>query len=279
MLIDISKIKGDTQTGKFEGLTKDHILEIRDIDTPIVQNDYTLSYDNYVITVATTGGNSEGEMNRIYLLPTENTQNDMWRYTLAGQFASAMYESGAILYDWAPDMPNRETRLQSVWNKMLNPSGEEGEYNIILSTLVCLLTPHDPIDVTFTNKPIDGNNPSSEVTEYSSSGKMTDKEATSFMFLQITLVFLGLFLPSYFVQQSTQITNALMNGSAGMESLANAMGHTLSKAVGMTGKLISAGMSAIGNLANAAMKGSSVKEITPRDNEQSTLSSMTDQNG
>ena len=278
VVMDISKIKGDPQTGKFEGLTKDHILEIRDIDTPIVQNDYTLSYDNYVITVAENGGNSEAEYRDIYLLPTENTQYDMWKYTLAGQFASALYDSKATLYNWAPDMPDREDRLQDVWNAMLKPSNEEWGYSTILQTLGCLLSPIDPYDVTFTNDPRVGNNPSSEVTEYSSSGKMTDKEATSFMFLQLTLVFLGLFLPSYFVQQSTQITNALMNGSAGMESLANAMGQTLSKAVGMTGKLISAGLSVVGNLAGAAM-GMSTKAPSSKGNEQSTLSSMTDQNG
>ena len=99
------------------------------------------------------------------------------------------------------------------------------------------------------------------------------------MFLQLTLVFLGLFLPSYFVQQSTQITNALMNGTAGMESLANAMEHTMSKAVGLTGKLLSMPFSIAGNAAHAALGGKPEEGAASKGNEQTTLSSMTDPNG
>lgn len=50
----------------------------------------------------------------------------------------------------------------------------------------------------------------------------TEDQATAIMFVRFTLIFLGLFLPCFFVQQSTHITNALMNGNAGLESLSNA---------------------------------------------------------
>ena len=279
VVMDISKIAGDPTRGGFKGLTKDHVLEAKEIHTPIVEGNYTLSYDDYVITVAQNGGAASDETDKIYLLPTENTKNDMWRYTLAGQFASAMYESEAILYNWAPDMPNREDRLQSIWNKMLNPSGEEGKYDIIIYTLACLLTPFDVSNVTFTKDAMDDSDPSSEVIEYTNSGILTDNEVTSAMFLQLTLVFLGLFLPSYFVQQSTQITNALMNGTAGMESLANAMEHTMSKAVGLTGRLLSMPFSIAGNVAHAALGGKPEGGAASKGNEQTTLSSMTDPNG
>ena len=279
VVMDISKLSGDPTRGGFKGLTKDHVLEAKELHTPIVEGNYTLSYDDYVITVVQNGGAASEETDKIYLLPTENTKNDMWRYTLAGQFASAMYESEAILYNWAPDMPNREDRLQSIWNKMLNPSGEEGKYDIIIYTLACLLTPFDVSNVTFTKNAMDDSNPSSEVTEYTNSGMLTNNEVTSAMFLQLTLVFLGLFLPSYFVQQSTQITNALMNGTAGMESLANAMEHTMSKAVGLTGKLLSMPFSIAGNAAHAALGGKPEGGAASKGNEQTTLSSMTDPNG
>lgn len=56
------------------------------------------------------------------------------------------------------------------------------------------------------------------------SDRTYSKNTTLIGGLLIAWVFL--YLPCFFVMQSTQITNALSNGSAGHESFANALGHT-----------------------------------------------------
>ena len=58
---------------------------------------------------------------------------------------------------------------------------------------------------------------------------VTTEQATALMFLQFTLIFMSMFLPCYFVQQSTHITNSLLNGTAGLESLANATSDVIGR--------------------------------------------------
>ena len=153
----------------------------------------------------------------------------------------------ALPYDWNSTMPQRETRTQDIWDLMV---GEGSENAMMRQALAKLINPN------WTDISLVSINDVSQPKEYASDGNtMTDDQITSAMFLQLTLVFLGLFLPSYFIQQSTQITNALMNGTAGMESIANAMEQTVSKAVGLTGKFLGMPFSLAGNIADAAMTG------------------------
>ena len=150
-------------------------------------------------------------------------------------------------YDWNSTMPQRETRTQDIWDLMVG----EGSENVMMRQALAKL-----INPNWTDISLVSINDVSQPKEYASDGNtMTDDQITSAMFLQLTLVFLGLFLPSYFIQQSTQITNALMNGTAGMESIANAMEQTVSKAVGLTGKFLGMPFSLAGNIADAAMTG------------------------
>ena len=55
--------------------------------------------------------------------------------------------------------------------------------------------------------------------------KSQSKTAT--FFGQLLICFMAMYIPCFFVQQSTQITNSLMNGTAAMESFANATGNML----------------------------------------------------
>lgn len=69
----------------------------------------------------------------------------------------------------------------------------------------------------------------SEPVSYTkANGTTTSTNNTNIHWLgQLLLCFMGMYIPVFFVQQSTQITNALMNGSAGMESFANSMGNAV----------------------------------------------------
>ena len=169
---------------------------------------------------------------------------------LAENFAEGLLKSGAISFDWNSTMSQRETLTEDIWKSMVGTmENPENVSKTMKGALSKLVDPDwdnmDKIYVyDFTN-----------VKEYSTDGKtITEDQTTSLMFLQLTLVFLGLFLPSYFIQQSTQITNALMNGTAGMESLANAMEQTMSKTIGLTGRALGMPISLAGNIADAMNK-------------------------
>lgn len=77
----------------------------------------------------------------------------------------------------------------------------------------------------------------------------TADHSTALMFLQFTIIFMSMFLPCYFVQQSTQITNGLLNGSAGMESLANAMNDVIGKTAHGVQRAAGGLVSGVGNIA------------------------------
>ena len=77
----------------------------------------------------------------------------------------------------------------------------------------------------------------------------TTDSVTALMFLQFTLIFMSMFLPCYFVQQSTHITNSLLNGTAGLESLANATSDVIGKTSRGIQRAAGAGVSLIGNIA------------------------------
>ncbi len=63
-------------------------------------------------------------------------------------------------------------------------------------------------------------------------GTVTKSQSkTATFFGQLLICFMAMYIPCFFVQQSTQITNSLMNGTAAMESFANATGNML-KTVG-----------------------------------------------
>ena len=77
----------------------------------------------------------------------------------------------------------------------------------------------------------------------------TTDSVTALMFLQFTLIFMSMFLPCYFVQQSTHITNSLLNGTAGLESLANATSDVIGKTSRGIQRAAGGLVSGIGNIA------------------------------
>ena len=77
----------------------------------------------------------------------------------------------------------------------------------------------------------------------------TTDSVTALMFLQFTLIFMSMFLPCYFVQQSTHITNSLLNGTAGLESLANATSDVIGKTSRGIQRAAGGLVSGVGNIA------------------------------
>ena len=77
----------------------------------------------------------------------------------------------------------------------------------------------------------------------------TTEQATALMFLQFTLIFMSMFLPCYFVQQSTHITNSLLNGTAGLESLANATSDVIGRTSRGIQRVAGGLVSGVGNIA------------------------------
>lgn len=77
----------------------------------------------------------------------------------------------------------------------------------------------------------------------------TTEQATALMFLQFTLIFMSMFLPCYFVQQSTHITNSLLNGTAGLESLANATSDVIGRTSRGIQRAAGGLVSGVGNIA------------------------------
>ena len=77
----------------------------------------------------------------------------------------------------------------------------------------------------------------------------TTDSVTALMFLQFTLIFMSMFLPCYFVQQSTHITNSLLNGTAGLESLANATSDVIGRTSRGIQRAAGGLVSGIGNIA------------------------------
>ena len=77
----------------------------------------------------------------------------------------------------------------------------------------------------------------------------TTDSVTALMFLQFTLIFMSMFLPCYFVQQSTHITNSLLNGTAGLESLANATSDVIGRTSRGIQRAASGLVSGVGNIA------------------------------
>ena len=60
----------------------------------------------------------------------------------------------------------------------------------------------------------------------SPSGTVSKSSTSSINWIgQLLLCFMGMYIPVFFVQQSTAITNSLLNGSAALESFANAMSN------------------------------------------------------
>ena len=166
---------------------------------------------------------------------------------LAEIFAEGLLKTEATSFDWNSTMSQRESLTENIWISMVGTA--EDVSKMMTGALSKLVDPDwDNMDQIWISTP-------TKVKEYSTDGNtMNDDQTTSLMFLQLTLVFLGLFLPSYFIQQSTQITNALMNGTAGMESLANAMEQTMSKTIGLTGRALGMPISLAGNIADAMNK-------------------------
>ena len=84
--------------------------------------------------------------------------------------------------------------------------------------------------------------------EFSLANGTTKEKNTSIHWLaQLMLCFMGIYIPVFFVQQSTQITNSLMNGSAAMESFANSMSnmvHQTTSAAKSIGKSVMSGAGA-----------------------------------
>ena len=77
----------------------------------------------------------------------------------------------------------------------------------------------------------------------------TTDSVTALMFLQFTLIFMSMFLPCYFVQQSTHITNSLLNGTAGLESLANATSDVIGRTSRGIQRAAGGLVSGVGNIA------------------------------
>lgn len=88
---------------------------------------------------------------------------------------------------------------------------------------------------------------SSGVKEYVMTA--TTDSVTALMFLQFTLIFMSMFLPCYFVQQSTHITNSLLNGTAGLESLANATSDVIGRTSRGIQRAAGGLVSGVGNIA------------------------------
>ena len=89
----------------------------------------------------------------------------------------------------------------------------------------------------------------SEAVEFTlANGGSSKNEETSVHWLsQLLVCFMGMYIPIFFVQQSTQITNSLMNGSAAMESFANSMSnmvHQTTSAAKSIGKSVMSGAGA-----------------------------------
>ena len=86
-------------------------------------------------------------------------------------------------------------------------------------------------------------------------GAVTSTDSTTTHWLGGLLVcFMGMYIPVFFVQQSTQITNALMQGNAGMESFANAMGSMAQSAYSRTKNTMSTAVGALGGAAKSAVQ-------------------------
>lgn len=76
----------------------------------------------------------------------------------------------------------------------------------------------------------------------------------SFFVTHIILSFLAIFMSTYFVNQSSQITNALLSGNVASEGLTAAMGKALAgKAMGMAGKIAAKPVKATGASVGTAM--------------------------
>ena len=73
-------------------------------------------------------------------------------------------------------------------------------------------------------------------------------------FSQMLLCFMGVYIPVFFVQQSTQITNALMNGTAAMESLSNALDNVTHTIARTMKNVVGAAVKAVGSIAKTAVK-------------------------
>lgn len=84
------------------------------------------------------------------------------------------------------------------------------------------------------------------------SAKIYNQSYTVTMFLQLTVIFMGMYIPVFFVQQSTQITNSLINGTAAMESFANALGGQFRTTTAALKEIGKQGMSIAGNVAKTA---------------------------
>ena len=247
LVMDISNLTPLTSSAESPYVSDTNIRDFYEITTPnvnkITGNTIVLNEADRCITWGENGKSTYNSDS--FSTALINDAKKGVKPTLADNFGRGLLS--ALPYDWNSTMPQRETRTQEIWNLMIG----EGSENVMMRQALAKL-----INPTWTDINLISINDVSQVKEYASDGNtMTDDQITSAMFLQLTLVFLGLFLPSYFIQQSTQITNALMNGTAGMESIANAMEQTVSKAVGLTGKFLGMPFSLAGNIADAAMTG------------------------
>lgn len=86
------------------------------------------------------------------------------------------------------------------------------------------------------------------------SGTIYGQSNSIMMFLQLTVIFMSMYIPCFFIQQSTQITNSLMNGTAAMESFANAISGIAQKTYQGAGKLAGRAMSLGGNIAGTGLQ-------------------------
>lgn len=91
----------------------------------------------------------------------------------------------------------------------------------------------------------------SDAMEFSlANGTSSREKGTSVHWMaQILLCFMGVYIPVFFVQQSTQITNSLINGTAAMESFANAMSHMVHQTTTAVKNVGKSAMSMAGNSA------------------------------
>lgn len=103
-----------------------------------------------------------------------------------------------------------------------------------------------------------------------------------FMFTQLTLIILGIYLPCFFVQQSTQITNALLNGNAAMESIANGLTNIQQSMKGAMGAVASFGGNVIravnGGMSGQAAKAAGLTAQQTANNTDTIAKALTNQN-
>lgn len=135
---------------------------------------------------------------------------------------------------------NQRTEFSKALSSSLTSS--ENQFTVGLGTLL------------IGTKKISGNmlNPEAEFKKFSNastfSSKIYNQSYNVTMFLQLTVIFMGMYIPVFFVQQSTMITNSLMNGTAAMESFANAIGGELRNTFGMARKVGESVISLGGNI-------------------------------